>query len=633
MGRRAFMTRWAHVCTSHGVGLPALSKSAAAEIFARQAERQLAKGRRRPVTTAVGRYVESRQAPLARALHRALRAYATSIRPRLLRLYAERLRKDASSATGDVISRILAELGNQEPGLTLSGELEGPMLAAFKRAAALGLTQVGIEAGEDMTAQMDEAARAYAEERGGELIKELAGTTQEALRALLADAVEEGLSTEDLADRLDDLGAFGEARAETIARTELAYAHVQGNVAGWRASGEVVGKRWVLGDLHDVDDECDEAADAGVVALDDDFPGGIDLPPAHPRCCLPGTVVAPAGRVSAHFARRFEGEVVDIRTASNHLAVTPNHPVLTRRGWVAAGALQIGDHVFQALDPAAAAAAIDPDHDHVPTRIEEIPRALWMAGGVATLAMPAASEAFHGDGMPEGKVDVVWAAGALALDIAGAVKKCVYELLGFAHAPRPRLSRKRASAALLEANLAAPSRGVRGARAGGAHVGGELGVVDRVRGAEGAHLKSSSGEELAQRRAVTPDALRELDRRLPGQVTGVNSGDVGVGKATLRGVGLALRTDCDASIAQDALDYLVRNGQFTREAADRLAGLVAAAQVTNLSRRQYEGPVHNLSTSFGWYFADGIITHNCVCDVLPVLSGGDEASDDEGDGA
>ena len=276
------MTRYAHVCTSHGVGMPAMSKVAAAEAFARAADAQLAKGRRKPVQTGVSRYVDGKQAALTKRLHKALRAAASRVAAKASRLYAERLAKDATSFN-DTIARIIAELDNEELGVTLAGELEGAMLAAFKRAAAIGLTQAGIEADDGMTSQVDAAAVAFADARGAELIKDLAGTTDESMRALLARAVEDGLATDSLADAIMELGAFSESRAETIARTELAYAHVQGNLAGWRASGEVVGKRWVLGDLHDEPDECDDAAEMGVVGIDDDF-GGLGDPPIHPRC-------------------------------------------------------------------------------------------------------------------------------------------------------------------------------------------------------------------------------------------------------------------------------------------------------------------------------------------------------------
>lgn len=252
----------------------------------------LSKGRaatRRPVAaTDVGRYVDSRQNSLTEKLHRVLRNRASRVRAKVAKAYehvAPREAEKLHKAAGDDrwVERLVADLGSEDLGRDLEGELAGAMLAAFRRAAAKGATQVGIDASE-ITKQLDVKAKAYAARRGAELIKDFATTTEDALRRLIERAVEEGMSTDELADAVEDLGAFGEARAASIARTELATAHVQGNVEGWRESGEVVGKRSMLGDNHDVDDQCDACADAGVVDMDDEFFEDYKFPPYHPNC-------------------------------------------------------------------------------------------------------------------------------------------------------------------------------------------------------------------------------------------------------------------------------------------------------------------------------------------------------------
>lgn len=275
--------RYVHFCSSHGVGMPELRKAAAVEILANQADVQFAKGRRKPVTTNVAKYVGRKAPALARALRKVLQAQAKRIAAKVATLYAAQFEKDDASRITRIL-RILEQLNSAEVGVDLWGELEGPMLAAFRRAASIGATQVGIAMDDDITNQVDEAAVEWAATHGGELIKDLAGTTEEAMRSLLERAAEDGMSADMLADEIMEMGAFGEARAEMIARTELARAHVQGNVEGWRQSGEVEGKRWILADTHPEADECDEAADAGAVGLDEPFTDGIDYPPAHPMC-------------------------------------------------------------------------------------------------------------------------------------------------------------------------------------------------------------------------------------------------------------------------------------------------------------------------------------------------------------
>jgi len=108
--------------------------------------------------------------------------------------------------------------------------------------------------------------------------------TREGLRGLTRTAVEEGMGAAELKQAILDSYFFSTKRAETIARTELAFAHVQGNVAIWKEWGNVGGKESILADTHPAPDECDENADAGVIPLDDIFPSGDLAPPFHPNC-------------------------------------------------------------------------------------------------------------------------------------------------------------------------------------------------------------------------------------------------------------------------------------------------------------------------------------------------------------
>jgi hypothetical protein len=242
----------------------------------------LKRNRRPAVKTNVGKYVDRKGPALRRKIAAVLAAQGKRVAAKASKLYAERLMKDAGPRR-DVLAELIAALDSGDLASDVTDQLEGAMQAAFRRAAALGMQQAGIE-DRDVTDQVDEAAVDYAKTRGGELITDLAGTTDEDMRALLQRAVEDGMSPDELSDAVQDLGAFSESRADMIARTELAFAHVAGNKEGWSESGVVVGKRSLLGDLHNVEDICDEAADAGVVGLEESFVDGADDPPYHPNC-------------------------------------------------------------------------------------------------------------------------------------------------------------------------------------------------------------------------------------------------------------------------------------------------------------------------------------------------------------
>ncbi len=202
--------------------------------------------------------------------------------------------------TEAIVKNILSELKLKNFAL-LQDPSEEILEAITKDGVYQALLQIGLSQ-EDMTDKMSEKALAYAKERAAELVGKrrlkdgtvidnpnrkwaIEDTTRDLLRGDVAKAVEEGWSTKQLQDELEKNFAFSVDRAEMIARTEIAFADSRGNAIVYRDSGVVTGKEWILGSEHVDMDECDEAADAGIIDIDADFPGvGVKEPPAHPRC-------------------------------------------------------------------------------------------------------------------------------------------------------------------------------------------------------------------------------------------------------------------------------------------------------------------------------------------------------------
>ncbi|MEI6730511.1 MAG: phage minor head protein [Pseudomonadota bacterium] len=153
------------------------------------------------------------------------------------------------------------------------------------------------KANPEITNIVNEKAVAFSEDRSAELVGKklidgelvdnpdakwaITDSTREMLRTNVQTAIEEGWSTKELSDALENNYAFSDARANTISRTEIANAHVQGQMISYRAAG-VTKKTWVLG--SESCDECQDNAKAGEIDIDDDFPSGDEAPPAHPNC-------------------------------------------------------------------------------------------------------------------------------------------------------------------------------------------------------------------------------------------------------------------------------------------------------------------------------------------------------------
>lgn len=146
------------------------------------------------------------------------------------------------------------------------------------------LDQIGFGDDKKLVDKTNQRAIDYAKKRAADLVTDIEDSTRDMLRGLVTEAMTDNWTNQELADKIEAMGAFAPSRALTIARTEIAAADVNGNMAAYRASGVVSGKYWIKGSEHGEEDECDDNADDGVIDIDDNFSSGDDAPPAHPNC-------------------------------------------------------------------------------------------------------------------------------------------------------------------------------------------------------------------------------------------------------------------------------------------------------------------------------------------------------------
>ncbi|MFA5151991.1 MAG: hypothetical protein WC554_05475 [Clostridia bacterium] len=100
----------------------------------------------------------------------------------------------------------------------------------------------------------------------------------------------------------------------------------------------------------------------------------------------------------------YDGDIIIIRTASGKLlSVTPNHPVLTDRGWIAAAFIHKGCNVISANIREGTSINVSPDKNYVPTSVENIPASL----GMVFVGVPESSKNFDSN-REGGKVDAIF---------------------------------------------------------------------------------------------------------------------------------------------------------------------------------------------------------------------------------
>jgi hypothetical protein len=181
----------------------------------------------------------------------------------------------------------------------LPTQLRNQIQQAILAGVAKGMIDTPLATGA-LIQEVNETAIEYAIERAAEMVGmkyaadgslvanpsakwAISDTTRDRLRETIKAAFEADTPKAELVKRITDLDAFSDARAEMIARTEIANAQVKGNYSVWEKSGMVKEVKWLLSMDHAGPDVCDENAEA-VVKIGQPFPSGDLAPTAHPNC-------------------------------------------------------------------------------------------------------------------------------------------------------------------------------------------------------------------------------------------------------------------------------------------------------------------------------------------------------------
>jgi Phage portal protein/Phage Mu protein F like protein len=446
-------------------------------------------------------------------------------------------------------------------------------------------------------------------------------STREMIQAYTADAIAQGATTSEFADILQESFAFSDARAEAIARTETAMADMAGQMEGYVQSGVVDGTQWITANDDMVDEECVANAEAGVIPLGEVYPSGDEAPPAHTNCFIGGTIVSAAGVIS-HYSRSFEGQIFRITIAGNdNFSCTPNHPILTQRGWVAAGQLQITDKLLKCSDPSAFIIALNPNDNHIETRIENVGSSLLVSGGMLSAGVPTTAEAFHGDGVINGEIDIVRAASLLPDDRKVKDANRIEDAL---------FTGRHNSLSSLDSGSSCDSFDITGfsAFSGGIGSGSKIfPCIDVGRSHADEHgvrsipdWKPGSIEGLPYSAAMATELLSEFDGRFASEITNMDSSKVAVLESSAVVTRLLNSPNSISgsthSSNNDPMIYAALGSDMT----DRLSGLMSFVDIVNISDVYFSGHVYNLETENGWYIANGIVSHNCRCDIIASLT-------------
>ena len=348
----------------------------------------------------------------------------------------------------------------------------------------------------------------------------------------------------------------------------------QGFAQGAGAQGTITSATWHTEEDGTVCDLCEER-DGQVWYGDEEhpYPGdggyGGDVCDGGPNCFPGDTLVA--GRITGAFRMQYSGPVCDLVTASGRaLTVTPNHPILTTRGWVRAGMLHEGDEVFSETVGIGEGASDHAHHD--PATADEVFDLLSEASAVRARLQTRPGD-FYGDAVGgDGHVDVVGADSVLRHGIDSASDE------------------------------------------------GSRQAVLKLAAMQSTSLTGDGTTLNAVARITTPTA---------GGPGGAEETD-GILSLPADTHRFGAISQVDTVATEQPFDSPTSGTDLAAKLSRGGPRLIATDKVVHNHVRQFEGHVYDLQTSVGWHTANGILTSNCRCELWYDIVPADEA---EGIGA
>lgn len=122
---------------------------------------------------------------------------------------------------------------------------------------------------------VNKAVKKWAKKYTFDLVGGINETSKTFLQKAVSEWIESGQPLDDLIEDIESM--FSTNRAEMISITEVTRAFAEGNIASWKASEVVDGKKWMTAQDELVCEICEPLA--GVESSLDE-----DAPPAHVRC-------------------------------------------------------------------------------------------------------------------------------------------------------------------------------------------------------------------------------------------------------------------------------------------------------------------------------------------------------------
>jgi hypothetical protein len=378
-------------------------------------------------------------------------------------------------------------------------------------------------------------------------------------------------------------------RADAIARTETHGAANYGSQEAAKQTGVPMKKEWLSAADDRTRETHREAGKQPAIGMDETFTVGDSQlqfpgdPAGDPEevinCFHPDTIILTAG-LKRGVRRNYVGQLIKMSFGCPiNLTVTPNHPILTDRGWLSAGQIMEGDNLIYSsiADDREMRSGSDVNNGYISAQeLYDSGKNLRLVSGSSGIVVN-----FHGELVTE-QVDIVSFNGSLR-DRMKTFGNQLFGQFGFSHADI-------ISGQLLSDRM--------------------LGLSDAVSSnfANSFVSISGSGNPLffSHQGSRSSIALRYAEPRKSEFLKNCinhSSGNI---------QSLSDAVDCMPFVKKLCDDRVVAN---SNNAPTSSGWTFQTVKCTAVETFHYDGPVYNFESDTGLLVSNGIVNHNCRCSL------------------
>lgn len=435
------------------------------------------------------------------------------------------------------------------------------------------------------------------------------GKLLEALNKEFLSGIARGQNPKKIASTISKKYDFEYKNCERLARTEALHLMQEVTADSYEENG--VDKYQFVADLSARTCDLCGGLDGQVFELKYKEEG-VNYPVMHPNCVLgDNVVIAPDAECLTRSV--YSGDIIKATTTNGRsFSVTPNHIMLTSRGWVRAKNLIKGDKVVYYPAWNKAAVVGNPTDDNGIPTVEELFASLVKSLPMFRRTVPASAEDFKGDVVKDSEIDVVLIYGFLRgkADIPALKFLSDFSLVEASEFGKKLFSGDCSLAQLLVGLGLAADGIMSGSDIAGVLLRGSLTHHQLV----GLRLPSDYDTRLIQ----SAQNNRSADTKTFGKF--VDADSVGVkgsnlaNRKNLSCIGIA---DSDSILSKDSANRFFVTLENLSQFFNAFSGLITFDEVTDIQVDKSTVHVYDVSSMSTLYICNGFVSSNCRCSTVP----------------